>query len=190
MCGERVRKAEAAAWRPNWSSGSAKALASVLVFGALICASHPAAAQFEQQGPKLVGIGAVGTPVYQGKSVAVSADGNTVIFGGYQDNSETGAAWVFTRSGGVWTQQGSKLVGTGAGVTAQGFSVALSDDGNTAIVGGPDDGNTGAAWVFTRSSGVWTQQQKIGGQQRFRSQPRRFGRAVRRRQYRCCGRAV
>ena len=26
----------------------------------------------------------------------------------------TGAAWVFTRSGGVWTQQGSKLVGTGA----------------------------------------------------------------------------
>ena len=167
MCGARVRKAEAAAWRPNWSSGSAKALASVLVFGALICASHPAAAQFEQQGPKLVGIGAVGTPVYQGKSVAVSADGNTVIFGGYQDNSETGAAWVFTRSGGVWTQQGSKLVGTGAGVTAQGFSVALSDDGNTAIVGGPDDGNTGAAWVFTRSSGVWTQQQKLGDSSDF-----------------------
>ena len=31
-----------------------------------------------------------------------------------QDHSGAGAAWVFTRSGGVWSQQGSKLVGTGA----------------------------------------------------------------------------
>jgi hypothetical protein len=37
------------------------------------------------------------------------------------------------------TQQGSKLVGTGALGAAQGISVALSGDGNTAIVGGPGD---------------------------------------------------
>jgi hypothetical protein len=75
-------------------------------------------------------------------------------------NGLTGAAWVFTRSGGVWTQQGSKLAGTGAvGAASQGTSIALSADGNTAIVGGwPDNGETGAAWVFTRSGGVWTQQ--------------------------------
>jgi hypothetical protein len=68
---------------------------------------------------------------------------------------------VFTRSGGVWTQQGSKLVGTGAvGAAFQGYAVALSADGNTAIVGGPyDNANAGAMWVFTRSGGgVWTQQ--------------------------------
>jgi hypothetical protein len=72
----------------------------------------------------------------------------------------TGAAWVYTRSGGVWTQQGSKLVGTGAvGNAVQGISAALSADGNTAIVGGPiDNGRSGAAWVYTRSGGVWTQQ--------------------------------
>src|SRR5271168_563971 len=29
--------------------------------------------------------------------------------GGWADNSGTGAAWVYIRSGGVWTQQGSKL---------------------------------------------------------------------------------
>ena len=41
----------------------------------------------------------------------------------------------FTRNGGVWTQQGDKLVGTGSvGVASQGTSVALSADGNTAIV--------------------------------------------------------
>jgi len=42
--------------------------------------------------------------------------------------------------------------------SAQGFSVALSADGNTALIGGPDDGTAGAAWVFTRANSTWTQQ--------------------------------
>ena len=134
-------------------------VAFVLVSVALLFSSQPALAQFTQQGPKLVGTGAVGT-AEQGCSVALSADGNTAIVGGPDDNSGTGAAWVYTRSGGVWTQQGSKLVGTGAvGTRLARHSVALSADGNTAIVGGfGDNSNTGAAWVFTRSGGVWTQQ--------------------------------
>ena len=121
--------------------------------------SSPAAAASGPSKQKLVGTGAVGA-AYQGCSVALSADGNTAIVGGSGDNSDAGAAWVFTRSGGVWTQQGSKLVGSGAvGAAAQGYSVALSADGNTAIVGGHgDNSNTGAAWVFTRSGGVWSQQ--------------------------------
>jgi hypothetical protein len=95
----------------------------------------------------------------QGWSVALSADGNTAIVGGLDDNGYAGAAWVYTRSGGVWTQYGSKLVGTGAvGAARQGTSVALSADGNTAIVGGFNDNSlAGAAWVWTRSGGVWTQ---------------------------------
>ena len=114
---------------------------------------------WSQQGSKLVGTGAVGA-AYQGSSVAISADGNTAIVGGFVDSSNAGAAWVFSRSGGVWSQQGSKLVGTGAvGAADQGYSVAISSDGNTAIVGGPiDNSYAGAAWVFTRSEGVWSQQ--------------------------------
>jgi uncharacterized protein (TIGR03437 family) len=122
-----------------------------------------AAGAWSQQGVKLVGTGAVlGTflGAAQGTSVALSADGNTALVGGNGDNSGTGAVWVFTRSAGVWAQQGNKLVGTGAsGNARQGYSVSLSSDGNTAIVGGPyDSGQTGAAWIFTRSGGVWTQQ--------------------------------
>ncbi len=119
---------------------------------------------WSQQGDKLVGAGALGGPTVagatQGTSVAISADGNTAIVGGPLDNNDAGAAWVFTRSGAVWSQQGSKLVGTGAvGATSQGASVAISADGNTAIVGGPsDNASAGAAWVFTRSGGVWSQQ--------------------------------
>ena len=112
-----------------------------------------------QQGPKLVGTGVVGS-AQQGQSVSISSDGNTVIVGGWLDSASTGAAWVFTRSGGVWTQQGSKLVGAGGGSNAgQGRSVSISSDGNTAIVGGSgDNAAVGAAWIFTRSGGVWTQQ--------------------------------
>jgi hypothetical protein len=99
---------------------------------------------------KLVGSGAAGAAA-QGYSVALSADGNIAIVGGISDNSNTGAAWVYTLSGGVWTQQGSKLVGTGAvGAALQG-PVALSADGNTAIVGGYGDNRYhGAAWVFVQ----------------------------------------
>src|ERR1039457_4461100 len=119
----------------------------------------PARAQFVQQGSKLVGIGTVGTP-WQGQSAALSGDGNTATVGGPFDNNGVGAIWVYTRSGGVWYQQGGKLVGTGAvGRAYQGTSVALSSDGNTALMGGPNDyNNVGAAWVYTRSGGVWYQQ--------------------------------
>src|ERR1035437_6537793 len=86
-----------------------------------------------QHGNKLVGTGAVGS-ANQGVSVSISSDGNTAIVGGYQDNSSAGAIWIYTYAGGVWIQQGSKLVGTGAvGSANQGISVSISSDGKTAI---------------------------------------------------------
>ncbi len=118
-----------------------------------------------QQGSKLVGTSSIGA-AQQGRSVSLSADGNTAIVGGYQDNSNAGAAWIYTRSGSAWTQQGSKLVGTGnTGNANQGYAVSLSADGNTAIVGGlADNSFLGAAWVYTRTGGVWTQQgSKLAG---------------------------
>ena len=45
--------------------------------------------------------------------MALSSDGNTALIGGYRDNGRVGAAWVFTRSGETWTQQGEKLTGGG-----------------------------------------------------------------------------
>ena len=115
---------------------------------------------WQQQGSKLVGTGAVGAAA-QGCSMSLSADGNTVIEGGCLDNGYMGAAWVFTRSNGVWSQQGAKLVGVGSvGTTVeQGGAVSLSADGNTALIGGlSDNGGFGATWVFKRVGGVWTQQ--------------------------------
>ena len=112
-----------------------------------------------QEGTKMTANDETGLARF-GASVAVSADGNTALIGGFQDNSNTGAAWVFTRSGGVWTQEGSKLTGSDASGSAYvGWSVTLASDGNTALVGGPFDGGSGGAvWSFTRSAGTWSQQ--------------------------------
>lgn len=124
----------------------------------LLCSSS-ALAQFSQQGPKLIGTGAEGR-TQQGGAVSMSADGNTAIVGAPEDDGGRGAAWIWTRSGGVWTQQGPKLVGSGAvGNAFQGWAASLSADGNTAIVGGLfDNSDAGAAWIWTRNGGVWTQQ--------------------------------
>jgi hypothetical protein len=107
---------------------------------------------------KLIGSGATGN-AFQGISVSLSGDGNTALVGGYGDNTDNGAAWVFVRSGTTWSQQGSKLFGSGNVEAAeQGYAVALSADGNTALVGGfADNAEAGAAWIFSRSGGTWTQ---------------------------------
>lgn len=123
------------------------------------------------QQAKIFGSGAAlgvgGQPPTEGRAIAISADGNTVLLGGPYD-SAIGAVWAFARSGATWTQQGAKLQASGGSASypcyeSQGSSLALAADGNTALVGDPaENGCTGTAWVFTRdSSGVWTQQAKL-----------------------------
>src|SRR4029077_19899460 len=92
-----------------------------------------------------------------------------------------GAAWAFTRSGSIWSQQ-AKLTATGeTGPGVFGTSVALSSDGNTGLIGGPGDSQgAGAAWAFTRAGSPWTQQAKLTGSEEVSSAvvPGEFGAAV------------
>jgi hypothetical protein len=115
---------------------------------------------WSQQGPKLQGTSSAAPQPVRGLSVAISADGNTAVLGGFGDGQGTSAAWVFTRSGGAWTQQGPPLSGSDAVSSSfVGSAVAISADGNTIVLGGPgDNSSVGAAWVFTQSAGVWSQQ--------------------------------
>ncbi len=103
-----------------------------------------------------------------GNAVATSASGNTVIVGdpgecGYGlKNCEQGAAYVFTRSGSIWTQQAELRGGPGFG-----GAVALSSDGNTALVGAGlsgyygrfhDPAGNAPPTLFSRSGTDWTQE--------------------------------
>ena len=120
--------------------------------------SESSAEPFSQQGGKLTGSNEIGAGFF-GYTVALSADGTTALVGGFADDAGKGAAWVFTRSGSTWNQQGPKLTGGGEiGAGAFGSSVALSADGTTALIGGTYDDNSGAAWVFTRAGSTWSQQ--------------------------------
>ena len=89
-----------------------------------------------------------------GTSVAIS--GETVLVGALGDEDGRGAAYVFIRSGGVWTQQQKLAVENESGDNF-GMSVALV--GDVALIGAPiDNDDKGSAYIFTRSGGVWTQQ--------------------------------
>jgi hypothetical protein len=104
-----------------------------------------------------------------GRSVAISADGNTLLAGGTTDNGGVGAVWIFKRSGDYWQQQ-HKLIGTVDG-GAQGFSVSVNADGSEAFVGSynyfPNEPENGYPADFTAIvtdykliSGNWVQQTK------------------------------
>jgi len=95
---------------------------------------------------------------YFGVSVALSSNGNTALVGAMGKTSFRGAAYVFVRSGSVWTQQAKLTASDAAANDSLGSAVSLSSDGNTALLGA---NGKAAAYAFTRSGTVWTQQQKI-----------------------------
>jgi hypothetical protein len=94
-----------------------------------------------------------------GRATVVRGD---TAFVGAPMASAGGAVYVYTRIEGVWTQvQKLNAIDSPPGADF-GYSIAL--DGETALIGAPfttltDDGNRhqGAAYVFTRTDGVWTQ---------------------------------
>src|SRR6266511_1318975 len=80
-------------------------------------------------------------------SVALSADGNIAILGGFAEDG--GVALVFTRTGGHWTHE---KIGTGA-VGKSAPSVALSADETIVVGRSNENGGIGTASVFTRGGG-------------------------------------
>jgi hypothetical protein len=120
-----------------------------------------------------------------GYSVAISGDTMVVgalyeasnakgVNGNQSDDSasEAGAAYVFVRSGGIWSQQAYLKASNTEAFDASGTSVAIS--GNTIVVGAPNESSNakgvngdesdnsasdaGAAYVFVRSGSTWSQQ--------------------------------
>jgi hypothetical protein len=110
-----------------------------------------------QAGPKLVPVDETGEGRFGG-TVAVSADGGTILVGAHGDDGGAGAVWLFAESGGRWAQQGPKLTSPGGrGPVQFGTRVSVSADGKTVLIGAPaDDGGRGSAWIFTPVSGGWS----------------------------------
>ncbi len=98
--------------------------------------------------------------------MALSADASTALVGGPTDAENRGAVWVFAASGSSYAQPGIKLVSSSAqgGEGHFGSSVALSGDGNRALVGAPrEGGQRGAATEFERPGGGWSEVLPVDG---------------------------
>jgi nucleoside-specific outer membrane channel protein Tsx len=97
---------------------------------------------------------------------SVSVDGSTIVVGASGHAQYQGAAYVFTESGGKWSQQAELTASDGVASDAFGYAVALN--GSTVVVGarnhpasGSKNPGPGAAYVFDGSGGTWTQQAKL-----------------------------
>jgi acetyltransferase-like isoleucine patch superfamily enzyme len=98
----------------------------------------------------------------------VALDGNTLVVGSpYSDGDtvgqeNTGAAYIFVRSGTIWTLQ-AKLTAD-APLIDEWFGFRVGISGNTVILGAPqlrDEFGAGAAYIFGRSSGIWSQEDRL-----------------------------
>ncbi len=90
-----------------------------------------------------------------GYSVALSADGQTALVGAPLASSQSGAAFLYAEASGKWPSSPTASF-TGSGAEVLGTSVALSADGQTALVGAPYAGtDKGAAYLYAETSGNW-----------------------------------
>jgi hypothetical protein len=96
---------------------------------------------------------------------AVAISGDTAVVGARNSGpAAQGAAYVFVRSGGAWSQQ-SRL-SSGDVLQFSEFGSAVAVDGDTVLVGTRQGGSTlsvrpGAVYVFTRTAASWVQQAKL-----------------------------
>lgn len=103
---------------------------------------------------------------YFGYAVALSGD-TAVVGAAYDDvdgKSDSGSAYVFTRTGAIWSEQAKLTPPTVSTEDYFGLSVAVS--GDDLVVGAPYDDSPGAldggtAYIFTRSGTSWSQQAKL-----------------------------
>lgn len=112
---------------------------------------------------------------------SVAIDGTTVVGGAKEDSTVVGqpgigAAYVFTFNGSTWSQQQKLLASDGLAFDRFGYSVAVS--GDTVAIGAREDDtapgpDTGSAYIFTRTGGLWTERQKIDPTDSFNGD--RFG---------------
>lgn len=104
-----------------------------------------------------------------GNSLALSADGSTLLIGRMFDGCSVicpGAAYIYRRNiAGQW-EADVELTGPEPGVEQYGISVALTPDGQTALIssflnGCPGGGKCGVAYVLRNSGGAWVPQGRL-----------------------------
>jgi hypothetical protein len=92
-----------------------------------------------------------------GYSVALSADGQVALVGAWDAGAnDNGAGYLYSEAGGTWSNNPTATF-TGSSNERLGSSVALSADGQTALVGAPDSSSSnGATYLYSETGGTWS----------------------------------
>jgi len=99
-----------------------------------------------------------------GSSLALSSNGTVALVGAYGSDKGSGTAYLYRSTGGVWsaTPEASFSDPDAAAGDFFGYSVALSGDATTALIGAIGDlgsgtvgGAEGKAYVFKEMNGQW-----------------------------------
>ena len=112
-----------------------------------------------------------------GYSIGLSANGDTLAVSEYDADRGKGALYVLTRSGSTWAHQARLQASNAERGDSLGYSLAISEDGNTIAAGAADedcmtpgvnptgcdhdqplDNSSGATYVFVRNGSTWAQQ--------------------------------
>ena len=107
---------------------------------------------------------------YFGTSVGLSSDGNTAIVGSPYSNSFKGNAFIYTRSGSVWSLQATLNPQGNLLASIFGSSVGISNDGNTVFaVGSNVFSQDNGVFFFQRTNNIWTHTQDLYGASAFQN---------------------
>jgi hypothetical protein len=99
-----------------------------------------------------------------GQSLALSADGTVLLVGALGPAGADGQAYVFRRSAGsAWQQEAVLPPPTPEAGAQTGYQVALSGDGEWAMVSQPYSAGGGAVHVYRHGAGGWTLAQTLQG---------------------------
>ncbi|MCH8821970.1 MAG: hypothetical protein IH984_00525 [Planctomycetes bacterium] len=123
---------------------------------------NPETSQWSHQVKLLASDGEEGD--WYGRSVDISGDGNIIVAGAFTNDSSTGAAYINIRDPQTsqWTEQIKLTASDGQAGAQFGYSVAISGDGSTILVGARnDDDGAGAAYVFIYDGDNWIEQAKL-----------------------------
>lgn len=104
----------------------------------------------------------IGAAINFGNVVALNEDGNRMAIGKWSAQSPGGQINVYEKNQNKWVRIGDSIVGKGKHDYA-GFSVALSNKGNTLVFGAPYDqafNNYGDVRVFEFNGSTWVQKGK------------------------------
>jgi len=101
--------------------------------------------------------GPPGAGAEDGNSVALSANGQVALLGAPEGGPfQDGVAFIYAASGGTWSSApAASFLGPTASDAWLGQSVALSANGQVALLGAPIGGD-GAAYLYTESGGTWS----------------------------------